>query len=374
MRLIPILEFLSKVDDVRKYIYKFVDNNEIIFKNLPFVTGDYDKEKQSQNIYNVNTNNVNSNINNNVTNKPTNKNYMIKSSESNDMNIQNPFVSMTHQNNNSNNSNSNRNSNVMKTGNTNISNNNPSNRNTNCENNLINMGGNESNKAINNMNFSKPSIYNSENFNNPNNPNNSNNIMNNINSGFKTANARSTSSKVMPSFDYNLRNNNNGNSEHSQKSLNNININIINSNVGNIILNNPMNPMIEKENQLKNRNNEKKESLIDKKYLNKENNNNEGRSLKTSIKKSDNINANLEKYKMVDGLNYDDNTYNYNMNIKKGNQVYSSKESSSKKGRPASTSVFNQVKTNNLDINQSLNLKPKEKNIERKNTVNILLN
>jgi hypothetical protein len=35
------------VDDVRKYIHKFVDNNEIMFKNLKKVQTDFEKERSN---------------------------------------------------------------------------------------------------------------------------------------------------------------------------------------------------------------------------------------------------------------------------------------------------------------------------------------
>ncbi len=79
-----MLEFLSKVDDVRKYICKLVDNNEIMFKYLQKMQQDYDKENKvtgtglnnskSNNFINLDQQNLrdsysglkNSQINNNI--------------------------------------------------------------------------------------------------------------------------------------------------------------------------------------------------------------------------------------------------------------------------------------------------------------------
>lgn len=52
-----MLEFLSKVDDVRKYIGRMVDNNEIIHKHLPRVQNEWEKENEK--VFNSSKSNAN---------------------------------------------------------------------------------------------------------------------------------------------------------------------------------------------------------------------------------------------------------------------------------------------------------------------------
>ncbi len=73
--IIPILEFLSTVKDVRKIISKIVENNEICFEKVEeIIKNEEINNNNNANNNNVNNNIVNNNINNNVNNNVNNNN------------------------------------------------------------------------------------------------------------------------------------------------------------------------------------------------------------------------------------------------------------------------------------------------------------
>lgn len=213
-RIYPILEFLSKVDDVRKYIGKFVENNEIIYKNLTKVQADFEKEKEKGMTL------INSKSNSNL-----NKDLLMLKESINGFNSGksiDSFVLKTPAGKSSVNSNMNGvSTGISKTNFQNLNNNNLNLNNINSINNLLN------NNFQNNLNI-----------------NSGNDI-----TGFKTSIPRSTNNKVSPTFDYSnnkldaafqygsISNNNmNPNTSGNNKNMQNININIINSSINNYVV------------------------------------------------------------------------------------------------------------------------------------------
>lgn len=342
------------MDDVRKYIHKFVENNEIIYKNLNKVINDFENEKkQIANALSLSKSGLTSSkadLTNDIPQNPLKDSNGIKSSSS----LSESFSK------NANNNNYNR----------------PSTNSSSSRGNNNPLGSLGYSMGINNNNRESS--------------NENNNLMGSLNSGFKTSSARTTSNKIPPNFDYSskidniLYGNNNLNSgsygnltpnqNNPYSSLNanknaamqqNININIINSNINNYVVgaaqkNKPPPTAMIKKNDSKVENPENKAS------------NNLIRNSSYTKKSDVNIsNNNLQKIKLIENIYNEDSGTGGKPSKKVSSGSGAGSEKESKQLRSSSAALKNN-KIEKLGGNTGSNF---YKPLERKyNTVYFFLN